>query len=142
MILPPSPPAIHAPAHASSSSSITGFGTLVSTPTLGLVLLAPGSNVHISALLSPKSPSASKGATLIVTLSDLGKPMSRAKVTADIYMTDMDMGTTLVVLKPIGGGKWEGAVSFSMGGPWAIKLKVKPFVGNVVTQTIPVKVAD
>ena len=79
----------------------------------------------ITAVISPDPPKAQQAAllTLTVTGSD-GKPLLGAKVEAEVAMTSMDMGTTSPAMKEIGGGKYQGSVSFAMQGPWRVSVTV------------------
>jgi len=49
-----------------------------------------------------------------------GQPVTDAKVTFDIDMTNMSHGQTLVTAEPTGNGHYVGSVHFSMPGPWRI----------------------
>lgn len=51
------------------------------------------------------------------------KPASKAKITAEVYMTSMDMGTETPKVKEVKSGLYEVKANFSMAGPWAIKIK-------------------
>lgn len=53
-----------------------------------------------------------------------GNPMTAAKVTAQVAMTSMDMGTTDPVVKETGKGHYSTTVTFNMAGPWRITVKV------------------
>ena len=49
-----------------------------------------------------------------------GQPITDAKVTFDIDMTNMSHGQYLVDAQPAGDGHYAGRVHFSMPGPWRI----------------------
>jgi hypothetical protein len=51
------------------------------------------------------------------------KPATKVKVTAEVYMTSMDMGTETPTVKEVKPGIYEVKANFAMAGPWAIKIK-------------------
>lgn len=53
-----------------------------------------------------------------------GKPVTGAKITTAVAMTNMDMGTTHPVIKELGKGKYALKANFSMNGPWRLTLIV------------------
>ncbi len=63
--------------------------------------------------------------------------MTGAKVEADAQMTSMDMGTTPPAFREPDGGRYQGAVAFSMPGSWRVTLHITPPDGGpVVTKTL------
>ncbi|MBS1701392.1 MAG: FixH family protein [Armatimonadetes bacterium] len=60
---------------------------------------------------------------ITVTTPD-GKPVTGAKVTTAVAMTNMDMGTTHPAVKELGKGKYAMKANFSMNGPWRLTLVV------------------
>jgi hypothetical protein len=64
--------------------------------------------------------------TLQIVVTDAsGQPVSDAKVTLDLSMTNMNMGKYVVVAAPAGNGRYSGNVSYSMGGPWRVTVVVE-----------------
>ena len=53
-----------------------------------------------------------------------GKPVTGAKITTAVAMTNMDMGTTHPSIKELGKGKYAVKANFSMNGPWRLTLIV------------------
>jgi len=49
-----------------------------------------------------------------------GKPVTDAKVTFDIDMTNMSHGLNQVTAEPAGDGHYTGPVRFMMPGPWRV----------------------
>jgi hypothetical protein len=54
-----------------------------------------------------------------------GKPVSDAKVTLDMSMTNMNMGKYTVVATSAGSGRYTGSITYSMAGPWRITVSVE-----------------
>ena len=64
------------------------------------------------------------------------KPAKGIQINTKVYMTSMDMGTEEPKVKEIKSGEYQVKASFSMQGPWAVKLifpenKEKVFDFNV-----------
>jgi hypothetical protein len=109
----------------------------------GATVFAPSKTIQIGARFSPKALVAGKPATVIVMIvSPRGKLVNGAEVTADVGMTDMDMGTSHPAFKAVGMGQYSAAVNFSMGGPWSVKVHVKTSDGEKADKAFAVKVAD
>lgn len=71
------------------------------------------------------SPAKSGDNTLDITVTNAaGKPLTAAKITAQVAMTSMDMGTTSPLVKELGKGHYNTTVNFSMSGPWRVTVKV------------------
>lgn len=62
-----------------------------------------------------------------------GAPVRGMKITVQVYMTSMNMGTEESVAKEVSPGKYRAKVAFSMAGPWAVKLLL-PEGGEKVLQ--------
>ena len=60
----------------------------------------------------------------ITVANAAGKPLTSAKITAQVAMTLMDMGTTSPPIKELGKGHYGATVNFSMSGPWRVTVKV------------------
>jgi len=54
-----------------------------------------------------------------------GQPVTDAKISFDIDMTNMSHGKYVVVATPIENGRYSGTVSFRMPGPWRIIVSVE-----------------
>jgi nitrogen fixation protein FixH len=73
----------------------------------------------------PPAPVSGQDTAFRVTLTDAaGKPVSGAKVEADLKMQTMDMGKNVVSLADKGDGTYEGKGQFTMAGPWNIIIVV------------------
>lgn len=97
------------------------------TPTRGATPLAPAQapletkqvgEFKLSLYNSPNPPI--RGANVMqVSLTDAaGKPVTDAKVSFDLDMTNMSHGKNVVPAEPAGQGLYSGQVSFMMPGPW------------------------
>jgi len=60
----------------------------------------------------------------ITAANAAGKPLTSAKIAAQVAMTLMDMGTTSPPIKELGKGHYGATVNFSMSGPWRVTVKV------------------
>lgn len=60
---------------------------------------------------------------ITITTPD-GKPVEKAKITASVAMTSMDMGTTKPAVKELGKGRYALKANFSMMGPWRLTLTI------------------
>ena len=60
----------------------------------------------------------------IAVMDKAGKPVTAAKVTAQVAMTSMDMGTASPEVREKGKGHYAATAAFSMAGPWRITVKV------------------
>ena len=60
----------------------------------------------------------------ITVANAAGKPLTSAKIAAQVAMTLMDMGTTSPPIKELGKGHYGATVNFSMSGPWRVTVKV------------------
>jgi hypothetical protein len=79
--------------------------------------------LRITATL-PTLPKAGDNALDIMVKNAAGKPITAAKVTTEVAMTSMDMGTDYPSVKEVGKGHYATTVSFSMAGPWRVTVKV------------------
>lgn len=64
--------------------------------------------------------------TIVIVIRDLktGEPTHGLKPTAQVYMTSMDMGTETPRVREVAPGEYQVKATFSMKGPWAIKLSL------------------
>lgn len=101
------------------------------TPTARLVslaiLVAVAATVQAQSKLDIRATlgtAAQVGANnLTVLLSEGGKPVPGAKVTATVTMASMDMGTAHPDLRDQGDGTYAGVAKFSMAGPWRVVIE-------------------
>jgi len=68
-----------------------------------------------------------------------GKPVTGAKITLSVAMTNMDMGTTHPKASDKGNGDYEASVAFSMAGPWRVSAKVEVAGQKTVTKNFDFK---
>jgi len=83
---------------------------------------APGALPSITAIIS--SPKPGDNAMRIVVADAKGQPVTGAKITTSAAMTSMDMGTTHPAVMEVGNGTYKTTASFSMAGPWRVKVSV------------------
>jgi hypothetical protein len=63
--------------------------------------------------------------TLEVFVADAtGKPITDAKVSFDLDMTNMSHGKNVVTASSLGEGRYNGSVNFLMPGPWRVIVGV------------------
>lgn len=60
----------------------------------------------------------------IAVMNAAGKPLASAKVTVQVAMTSMDMGTASPTVQEKGKGHYATTAAFSMAGPWRVTVKV------------------
>ena len=77
-------------------------------------------------IIMPKSPSNPKvGANLYefdIKDPKTGKALAGLKLTSQVFMTSMDMGTETPRVKELTAGHYQVKAVFSMKGPWALKI--------------------
>jgi len=54
-----------------------------------------------------------------------GQPVTGAKISFDIDMTNMSHGKNVVEAKPTGEGRYSGKASFMMPGPWRVIIAIE-----------------
>lgn len=81
---------------------------------------------------------------LLVTLTDAaGTPVTGAKVTVALAMTNMDMGTSRPIVTEREGGVYAATLGFSMSGPWRATIRAEHGGGTAERAfTYDVKSAD
>lgn len=77
-----------------------------------------------------------------VTVKDVqGQPIENADVRYEARHTGMGMGSTSATAENRGGGRYEGAVNFSMTGDWNVGVQVRlPGNNTVFSETLKVGV--
>ena len=105
----PTPPT---PAPVSAQSALAPAG-----PTLGSQQ-SDGLQVWLSS--DPAQPKRGEAQMDAFLLGAGGEPVTDAKVTFDIDMTNMSHGLNQVVAEPAGDGHYRGQVRFAMPGPWRV----------------------
>lgn len=54
-----------------------------------------------------------------------GQPISEAKISFDVDMTNMSHGKTVIVMTSTGNGHYSGKIHFLMPGPWRIIVGIE-----------------
>ncbi len=102
-------------------------------PPVGMTASA---GLGISAAMTPDPPRVGAANRMVVTVMDsTGKPVTGAKVTSEVGMTSMNMGTGRPLFRDLGDGRYEGSPRFSMPGPWRVRLTVTPPQGKPATRS-------
>ena len=82
----------------------------------------PPENSQLTLTTQPASPQLGNN-TLIITVRDTtGKLVDTAKVSIDVNMTTMNMGTQRGNATSQGGGQYSANARFSMRGPWRVAV--------------------
>jgi len=116
------PPAAKRDAPADSGQAMPGMN--MAAPAGGNT---PAASAPVQVTAIPASAPKAGDNALTISLSDAqGKPITGAKITTSVAMTSMDMGTTHPAVTEKGGGKYTTTATFSMAGPWRVKVKVTP----------------
>lgn len=84
---------------------------------------ATKTSLKITAKMASAAKSGDNALDIVVT-NAAGKPLTSAKITAQVEMTSMNMGTTSPLVKETGKGHYTTTVNFSMTGPWRVIVKV------------------
>ena len=97
-----------------------GMGMSPATP----LSSAPAKNtLKITAVMASPAKSGDNALDILVS-NAAGKPLTGARVTTQVAMTSMDMGTTSPSVNEAGKGHYATTVAFSMAGPWRVTVKV------------------
>jgi len=116
------PPAAKQDAPADSGQAMPGMN--MAAPAGGS---APAASAPVQVTATTATTPKAGDNALTISLTDAqGKPITGAKITTSVAMTSMDMGTTHPAVTEKGGGKYTTTATFSMAGPWRVKVKVTP----------------
>lgn len=96
------------------------------------------STITLSTTPDPLQPGP---ATFMINVKDKdGKPVDNAKVSFDLNMTSMNMGTQQGDATSQGNGQYAATGTMSMRGPWRVETKVTMSDGSVQTKSFTVNV--
>ena len=100
-------------------------------------------SLRVTLSVSPDHPRMTKRINLQVHVDNpQGEPVNDARVTGELTMKLMDMGTTKLTFAPKGNGDYEAQVkSVDMSGPWSLAVNAKRG-GAEAKQTFDVNVFD
>ena len=97
-------------------------------------------NLQMTLAVQPASPRQLDPTHFTVTLNDrYSKPITKAAVTLNLMMPDMDMGTNTVTLTQRAPGTYTGTGRFTMPGVWSIHVVASKAPDNAA-QAFPVTV--
>lgn len=103
--------------------------------------LGSGAENNSISLTTDPNPLKMGPATFIIDVKDKdGKPVENAKVSFDLNMTAMNMGTQKGNATFVGDGRYSAAGKMSMKGPWRVKTKVAMPDGSVENKDFTVNV--
>jgi ankyrin repeat protein len=75
--------------------------------------------------------SVGKNTMTVVVTNSSHLPVIGAKVIATVNMTNMDMGEKVVHFPDRGSGRYQGAVTFTMDGPWRVVVRASVPKGHL-----------
>lgn len=82
-------------------------------------------------------PSTMAVQTIVLSISDGATPLENAKVQIEATMTHAGMPSQIVQLEPLGAGKYQASIDFSMLGEWVLIVNVTESNGAVMQRTLP-----
>ena len=86
---------------------------------------------------TPSPCPAARCQVAVLLKTDQGQPIENADVRYDARHTGMNMGSTAATADNQGGGRYDGAVNFSMAGDWNVSVQVRlPGNNNVYAETL------
>ena len=97
-------------------------------------------NAQISLMTNPSPLRLGQGTFIISVKDDAGNPVDDARVTFDLNMTTMNMGTQEGVASAQGNGNYAVVGRLSMKGPWKVSTKVTMPDGKEISKDFSVKV--
>ena len=81
------------------------------------------SPASIQVHIDQRTPVSNEITTLELHLSDLqGLPIEQAQVSPSARMTNMDMKTDRILVRPLGQGNYSVQLKLYMAGPWEISI--------------------
>jgi hypothetical protein len=95
-----------------------------------------------TALLTAAVPAPKVGKNVVdIRLSDAaGNPLAGAKITAEVNMANMDMGTARPPVTEVAPGRYQTTAAFTMRGPWRVVLKLTPKTGAPLSRSFDFRV--
>ncbi len=100
----------------------------------------PNPRLQMTLAVQPPSPRQLDPAHFTLTLKDAqGRPVTKAAVTLNLIMPEMDMGKNAVTLTQQTPGTYAGTGRFTMPGDWNVRATVSKNSDNSV-QVFPVTV--
>jgi hypothetical protein len=138
---------------AASTNSPTRVSPAVQAPAAALILVPTSTATQVPSAVQGTALSTKQGDGLKVSLSSnpnppirgnntfeafitdaQGNPVSDAKVSFDIDMTNMSHGKNVITASSLGDGRYNGKVYFMMPGPWRLIVNIER-----TGQTTPVR---
>jgi hypothetical protein len=81
-------------------------------------------NLRVWIVNSPSPPKAGNCTLDAYVIDSTGQPLSDAKLTFTLNMTNMNMGNQVVTPTLLGEGHYTSRVFFSMRGPWRVIITI------------------
>lgn len=109
-----------------------GLAVFAVALTTGCRSEAPAEDVRVEWDIRPDPPQVGSTA-VVVTISDTaGHPIQDARVDVEATMTHPGMRPEMAAAEEIEPGRYEAALTFSMGGDWVLLLQAELPDGRVV----------
>jgi hypothetical protein len=102
-------------------STSTTNSTSIQIPASGV---KQAGNLRVWIINSPNPPKAGNCTLDAYVIDSTGQPVSDAKMTFTLNMTNMNMGNQVVTSTPLGEGHYTSRVFFSMRGPWRVIITI------------------
>ena len=112
------------------STSIPNISTPSMSTTSTASIQVPASGVkqagdlRVWIITNPSPPKAGNCTLDAYVIDSKGQPVSDAKLTFDLNMTNMNMGRNTVTPTLLGEGHYTSQVFFSMRGPWRVIITI------------------
>lgn len=116
----PSQPATQAPATMPTGPASQAPAT-TQAPALGT---KQGGDLTIRLSSNPTPPIRGNNIFEAIVTDAQGKPVSDAKLSFDIDMTNMSHGKDIITASSLGDGRYSAKVNFLMPGPWRMIVSV------------------
>lgn len=84
-----------------------------------------------------QTPSTMGVQTIVLVINDGATPLDNAKVQIEATMTHAGMPSQIVQMQPLGAGKYQANIDFSMLGEWVLIVNVTEANGAVMQRTLP-----
>lgn len=121
------------------------FWCFLALSCIGVLIFAAIMREHSPAViqvhLDQQSPAATGITTLELHLADpQGLPIEQAQVSPSAKMTNMDMVTNSIRVKPLGQGNYTVQLRLYMAGPWEISIMAQADGFDPLQRTLLVQV--
>src|SRR5262249_54405768 len=112
--------------HMKMASMKHGAPSIAGMTSGGSSAAAASTGLPLGASITPNPPVVGNNTLDITAVDTNGKPITGLKLSAAVFMTNMDMGTTHPKVTEGRNGHYNTVVNFSMKGPWRVELTSPP----------------